>query len=244
IEELNKEKIEAILDRLRQLAQDSTVVLKEVTPGSVRLRIESSRDGFEVIQYLFQGGSFLTVNGLNILDLSFEEMVELVELAKDKVMASDSDRIHETVGKEALSIKGLVRIIESYLGSTGYLQPVALGDDQPKVTVALEDNERLARMLTLQIRSNDKWAVVGMGAICLLGILAIGLATTSRANPIISGGAACATCLAVLLILRWLRRLWSDNTTMKTCLRLLEDQPPDRGAEIINFIYWSYVKRR
>jgi hypothetical protein len=241
IDELNKERVEAILDRLRQLANDPTIVLREITPGSVQLRIESSADGFEVIHYLVENLTLPNIEGIKILRLDLDgAAAPLIDAHAEHRL----DDILKTARKTVISMKGLAGILEQYLASVGYLQPVNLGPDEPEIAIAQEDNDQLSEMLRRQVRSNNRYALMVVSAFCILATIGMALVGAFPATRLVPTAIVCGISLACLLILPWLRRLWSENAAMEICVRILEELAPERGAELVNLLYWGFVKRK
>ena len=79
IDEVQKSKIEAILEHLCKLLDDPTITLKEIKPGSVVLVLEGSLEGFEKLQTLYRNGQLREILGYHIEDVQLES-VEPVDI--------------------------------------------------------------------------------------------------------------------------------------------------------------------
>jgi tetratricopeptide (TPR) repeat protein len=69
IEDMDKAHVEAIAIHLRQLSRDMTLTIKKIEEGSVKLIIESSHEGFERINTLFEQGQLRDLLGIDVLDV-------------------------------------------------------------------------------------------------------------------------------------------------------------------------------
>lgn len=69
IEDVDKEKAEAIVEHLRYFSGDMSLTLQKIESGSVLLVIESTRSGFAKIKALFNEKSLVEIDGVLILDI-------------------------------------------------------------------------------------------------------------------------------------------------------------------------------
>jgi hypothetical protein len=67
------EKAQAIIAQLQKISGDSHLRLRRIEPGSVKLILEGSPEGFARIEFLFRTGQLTEVLGTEILDMRWEE---------------------------------------------------------------------------------------------------------------------------------------------------------------------------
>jgi hypothetical protein len=67
------EKAQAIIAELQKISGDSHLRLRRIEPGSVKLILEGSPEGFARIEFLFRTGQLTEVLGTEILDMQWEE---------------------------------------------------------------------------------------------------------------------------------------------------------------------------
>src|ERR1041384_1681156 len=66
IDERDRARVEGIAEHLRQISGDLTLTILNANSGSIRLTIESSRDGYEVIDSKFRNGLLKTIAGFEV----------------------------------------------------------------------------------------------------------------------------------------------------------------------------------
>jgi RNA polymerase sigma factor (TIGR02999 family) len=69
IDEVDKDKAEAIIEHLRQLSEDTSLTMRAKKPGSVKLIIESSATGFDKIKTLIREKKLTHILGLRIEEI-------------------------------------------------------------------------------------------------------------------------------------------------------------------------------
>jgi hypothetical protein len=69
ITEINRSKVLALCEHLKDFLEEPKLTLKEVKDGSVVLVLSGSQDGFEWMYYLFKSGEVTELLGLQILDV-------------------------------------------------------------------------------------------------------------------------------------------------------------------------------
>lgn len=79
IDEVDKDKAEAIIEHLRQLSQDTSLTIRAIKPGSVKLVIESSVEGFDKINTLIREKKLTQIAGLRIQEIREHEAQSAVD---------------------------------------------------------------------------------------------------------------------------------------------------------------------
>jgi len=69
INEADKRWVDSIVARLREISEDPTVTLLRIEPGSVKLLLSGSREGFERIETVFKSEKLSRVLGVEVIDL-------------------------------------------------------------------------------------------------------------------------------------------------------------------------------
>jgi hypothetical protein len=77
ISELEKPKLEAILEHLQKLLEDPLITLKEVESGSIILRLEGSLKGFERLQFLFKNNRITEILGSALAEVRLKSIYPL-----------------------------------------------------------------------------------------------------------------------------------------------------------------------
>lgn len=77
VSELQKTRIEAILEHLRELLEDPLITLKEIESGSIILVLEGSLKGFERLQFLFKTSQLTEVLGSALADVRLQSIYPL-----------------------------------------------------------------------------------------------------------------------------------------------------------------------
>ena len=78
IADVDLEKVEAIVEHLKKISQDSSITLRRVMSGTILLHLESSEGGFERIKSLFETGKLTDVLGISIEAVRLEAVTENV----------------------------------------------------------------------------------------------------------------------------------------------------------------------
>jgi len=238
LDDLDKGQIEAIVEQLRQITQDSSITLKEVARGSVVMQMEGSEDAFQVIRYLFAEG-----------DLSSVEGIDLIEFAsgwgRTNALSEELYELMARSSKPGKAIQDLAIVLKRYLGGIGYLEPVTLGGDDDRDPLATTDaNRQLSEALTAQAEANHRSAKAILVAFVLIGTAAIAAPFALSGRLALFAAFMAAVLLSFVFALRKLRGLWADNNTIRVCLQLLRVLPPEAAGELINLLYWTVVKAR
>jgi hypothetical protein len=76
------------VQHLRRLSGDVRLTISKVEPGSVKLNIESSEEGFQRIKSLLAGGGLHDVLGLEILGIELDQEARAIRQAADAVVAT------------------------------------------------------------------------------------------------------------------------------------------------------------
>ena len=71
IAEIDRARAEAIVAHLRELTGDARLTLKRIEEGSVKLVIEGSRSGFELLSEMFDSGRLSTALGESVAGLTW-----------------------------------------------------------------------------------------------------------------------------------------------------------------------------
>jgi hypothetical protein len=77
VSELQKTRIEAILEHLRELLEDPLITLKEIEPGSIIFVLEGSLKGFERLRFLFKSSQLTEILGSAIADVRLKSIYPL-----------------------------------------------------------------------------------------------------------------------------------------------------------------------
>jgi hypothetical protein len=237
VDDLDKGRVEAILERLRQITQDSSIVLKEVAAGSVVMRVEGSEDAFQVLRYMVGEGGLSTLEGVKIIDFNSG-------WGTKAAVSGSLDSLAEGSRATSRAIRDMAVVLKSYLDGIGYLKPVTMGDDdggEPMVKV--EDNRQLSEALTRRVLANKRSARVGLVVLCIIGAGAVSAPFAFSGKPVPLAALIAAVFLSFVFTCRGLGRLRTENNTIDICLRLLDELPAEAAAELINLIYWTVLKR-
>jgi hypothetical protein len=73
VDEVSKEKLEAIVAHLQGITGDASITLRKVKPGSIKLILEGSPEGFEKIKSLIESGQLKEIMGLAVQDVQLEQ---------------------------------------------------------------------------------------------------------------------------------------------------------------------------
>jgi CHAT domain len=79
IDEVNKQKLQAIVTHLQEVTGDTSLTLMKVEAGSIRLILEGTEEGFQVLESLIASGKFKQVLGMPIHRVSRQEVFVPVE---------------------------------------------------------------------------------------------------------------------------------------------------------------------
>lgn len=71
VEEMHKEKAEALIEHLRLLLDDDSLTLKKVEKGSIKLFIESEEESFEILRYLFSHSEISEIFGFAVEEITY-----------------------------------------------------------------------------------------------------------------------------------------------------------------------------
>ena len=87
IDEMDKEKAEAIIDHLRQISGDCSLTLKEILSGSVKLIVECSDEAARKLESLFRNGEINKISGTSVLSHAWlpKEILEMDEFLPDEL---------------------------------------------------------------------------------------------------------------------------------------------------------------
>jgi len=70
ISDFDKPLAEAVVSKLRKLSKDNDLILQKIVPGSVRLHLKGSKEGFEQIKFLYESGTLNEIFGMKIKSVS------------------------------------------------------------------------------------------------------------------------------------------------------------------------------
>ena len=73
VDEVSKQKLEAIVIHLQEITGDTSLTLLKVDSGSIRLILEGSEEGFQLLQSLFNSGMLNEVEGLFVEKISLQD---------------------------------------------------------------------------------------------------------------------------------------------------------------------------
>ena len=76
VDEVSRQKLEAIVAHLQTITGDSSLTLLRVEPGSIKLILEGSEAGFRQLENLFNQGRFVEVEGFSIKSTTTLEALE------------------------------------------------------------------------------------------------------------------------------------------------------------------------
>ncbi|HEY0772138.1 MAG TPA: CHAT domain-containing protein, partial [Sphingobacteriaceae bacterium] len=99
IEDIDKEKAQAIVEHLKRLSKDSSLTLLEVKSGSVLLILESSPEEFNKIKRLFELKELTEVLGISILDVTLKSNISLPSKSKRIISQAAFDHFINWLGK-------------------------------------------------------------------------------------------------------------------------------------------------
>jgi uncharacterized protein YjbI with pentapeptide repeats len=80
IEEIDKNKLDAIVALLRKLGGDATIEILDIDEGSIKLILGGSPEALSEIEALFRSGELTEVSGVLVQDVHFLEKDELILL--------------------------------------------------------------------------------------------------------------------------------------------------------------------
>jgi nucleoside phosphorylase len=89
INEVDRPRVTAIVELLRQISGDAHIALVRVEEGSVRLILKGSREGFERIEALFRSGQLAQELGIAVLSLRWEGLAAADEHRRPAGMVRD-----------------------------------------------------------------------------------------------------------------------------------------------------------
>lgn len=72
VDEVDKETLETIVDHLRKITGDISLTLKEIQPGSIKLILEGSEEGFRLLAALLESGQLNQALGVPVEEISKE----------------------------------------------------------------------------------------------------------------------------------------------------------------------------
>jgi hypothetical protein len=82
IEEIDKNKLDAIVALLQKLGGDTSIEILDINEGSIKLILGGSPEGLEKIEALFRAGELKEVLGTSVQDVHFLEKAELILLIR------------------------------------------------------------------------------------------------------------------------------------------------------------------
>jgi hypothetical protein len=137
---------------------------------------------------------------------------------------------------------GLESILADYLRRIGQYEPQPLGK-APRPSTA-EDAQFLREALTRQLRFNNSMIMVAVAMLCGLFLLEVFLIVDHRdslkAVSVISGTAFAG----LLLVVRYLRRLWLDKSAMDILILTSHSLPPAETARLVTSFYFKAIQGR
>jgi len=99
IDQYDQVTLNAILESLRRMSSDLTIVVKEISTASVKLLVEGTELGIERIEFLFNTGQLPEIHGCQLID------IRTVESSKRGALAAL--RVVRSAGRIVLSLKNL-----------------------------------------------------------------------------------------------------------------------------------------
>ena len=131
----------------------------------------------------------------------------------------------------------LEQTLADYLRRIGQYEPQSLGKASRPVTA--EDAQFLRDSLSRQQKFNNSILIVAVILLCCLFLLGMFLIIRHRdsvsAVAVISG----TTFAALLAIVRFLRRLWLDKSTMDVLLHASYGMSPAESAKLVTSFYFK-----
>jgi pimeloyl-ACP methyl ester carboxylesterase len=93
VEDIDKERAEAIVQHLRQISGDMQLTIRKVESGSVKLTIESSEEGFQRIKTLLARGQLHDVLSFGILGIELDQGARAIsETSEGKTFDTAKDQ--------------------------------------------------------------------------------------------------------------------------------------------------------
>jgi formylglycine-generating enzyme required for sulfatase activity len=128
ISDCDKEKAEAIVEHLRTLSEDSSLTLKAMKSGSMKLILEGSPEGFQRIKILFEEGKLSEILGIKVqlieetrgsrVTLMIKELHKKLTKIRDKDFVDLIRYQKDEIVKAAME-KRIARQIESLVSQYG-----------------------------------------------------------------------------------------------------------------------------
>ena len=78
VNEVNEQKLKAIFAHIKELSEDTSLTLRDVESGSIRLILEGSPEGFEKLKSLVESGELTEILDISIQDIQLEEEAVLL----------------------------------------------------------------------------------------------------------------------------------------------------------------------
>jgi nucleoside phosphorylase len=107
IDEMDKPKIEAIVDHLRKVSRDADLTFKKLTLGSVILTFESTRSGFDMIKAEFDSHRLKEINGLKIeeiQEINIDTFIKMVQSRKEIGLEELIAKYYPLIGRAIRSV--------------------------------------------------------------------------------------------------------------------------------------------
>lgn len=82
IEEIDKQKLDAIVGLLRKLGGDTSIEILDVEEGSIKLILGGSSEGLDRLKDLFESGQLANIFEISVEDVHFLEKRELLQLIR------------------------------------------------------------------------------------------------------------------------------------------------------------------
>jgi hypothetical protein len=137
-------------------------------------------------------------------------------------------------------MQNLEHTLADYLRRIGQYEAQRLGGEAHQISPA--DSEFLRDSLCRQIRFSDRLITVAVILLCGLFVVGVFLILYNRgslnATAVISGG----TFASMLVIIRWLRQLWLDKSTMDMLVNAANGLSPAEAAKLVTTFYFKALR--
>ncbi len=94
VDQINKQKVEAIVKHLRSLTNDTELTLLRIESGSVIIYLESSQKGFKKIVSLFEDGQISTIQNFIVEDIVLQSKFN-INISESKIIVNRIEQINE-----------------------------------------------------------------------------------------------------------------------------------------------------
>ena len=149
IDEADRQKLEAIVLHLRKVTGDTTLTFLKVEPGSIKLTLEGTEEGFSTLESLITSGKLKQVSGFTV------QAIRRTDLAKSS-SSSTSIKPDDSGGEQKVALNIPDELYRQFNASSGLLLTPNLFINS---FISARDSDRSLAMMTIEslVTNNDEY---------------------------------------------------------------------------------------